>query len=192
VRITQLLGGIENYAAAPTAWQLEQIKVLQTMLNTASPESRKLTQEDLPALNKMMNEAGVPHIAIPRGSAGGPPAVPPPAWSAPQKLIHRKGRKGIPLGRRNGMPRKPRYNEKQIIRLIREVDAGAASVDDVARRIGVHPRTVEKWRNKYEGMSVTEAMRLRQLEDENRRLKHALGELTLDNQALREIVAKKF
>jgi len=90
------------------------------------------------------------------------------------------------------MPRKPRYNEKQIIRLIREVDAGAASVDDVARRIGVHPRTVEKWRNKYEGMSVTEAMRLRQLEDENRRLKHALGELTLDNQALREIVAKKF
>jgi len=90
------------------------------------------------------------------------------------------------------MPRKPRYNEKQIIRLIREIDAGAASVDDVARRIGLHPRTVEKWRNKYEGMSVTEAMRLRQLEDENRRLKHALGELTLDNQALREIVAKKF
>jgi len=73
VRITQLLGGIENYAAAPTAWQLDQIKVLQTMLTTASAESRKLTQEDLPALNKMMNEAGVPHIAIPRGGSAATP-----------------------------------------------------------------------------------------------------------------------
>ncbi|HMC21014.1 MAG TPA: hypothetical protein VKL19_04155 [Thermoanaerobaculia bacterium] len=73
VRITQLLGGVENYAAAPTAWQLDQIKVLQTMLTTASAESRKLTQEDLPALNKMMNEAGVPHIAIPRGGSAATP-----------------------------------------------------------------------------------------------------------------------
>lgn len=90
------------------------------------------------------------------------------------------------------MPAKPKYNEKQIIRLVREIDAGAATAEEVARRIGVHPRTVERWRSRYEGMSVNEAMRLRQLEDENRRLKQALGELTLDNQALREIVAKKF
>jgi len=73
-RILQLLGGIENYAAAPSATQLEQIKILQGLLTTSAAESRKLTQEELPALNKMMNEAGVPHIAIPRGggaAAGG-------------------------------------------------------------------------------------------------------------------------
>jgi putative transposase len=89
------------------------------------------------------------------------------------------------------MPRKPRYSEQQIIRCVREVEAGAVSIDEMARRIGVHPRTLEKWRSKYEGMNGSEARRLRQLEDENRRLKHALGELTLDNQALREIVSKK-
>jgi photosystem II stability/assembly factor-like uncharacterized protein len=66
-RILQLLGGIESYAAAPSATQLDQIKILQGLLTTASAESKKLTQEDLPALNKAMNDAGVPHIAIPRG-----------------------------------------------------------------------------------------------------------------------------
>ena len=89
------------------------------------------------------------------------------------------------------MPRKPRYSEQQIIRCIKEVEAGGVSIDEMARRIGVHPRTLEKWRTKYEGMNGSDARRLRQLEDENRRLKHALGELTLDNQALREIVSKK-
>ena len=90
------------------------------------------------------------------------------------------------------MPRKAKYGEQQIIRYVKEVEAGGVSIDEMARRIGVHPRTVEKWRSKYEGMNGSEARRLRQLEDENRRLKHALGELTLDNQALREIVSKKF
>ena len=89
------------------------------------------------------------------------------------------------------MPRKSRYSEQQIIRCIKEVETGAVSIDEMARRIGVHPRTLEKWRTKYEGMNGNDARRLRQLEDENRRLKHALGELTLDNQALREIVSKK-
>jgi putative transposase len=89
------------------------------------------------------------------------------------------------------MPRKARYSEQQIIRCVKEVEAGAVSIDEMSRRIGVHPRTLEKWRSKYEGMNGSEARRLRQLEDENRRLKHALGELTLDNQALREIVSKK-
>ena len=66
VRVTQLLGGIENYAAAPTQWQLDQIKVLQPMLSDATAAARKLAQEDLAALNKMMADAGVPYIAIPR------------------------------------------------------------------------------------------------------------------------------
>jgi photosystem II stability/assembly factor-like uncharacterized protein len=71
-RITQLLGGIENYAAAPTSWQLEQVKLLQSMLADAGGAARKLAQEDLPALNKLMNDAGVPHITIPApGRAAG-------------------------------------------------------------------------------------------------------------------------
>lgn len=90
------------------------------------------------------------------------------------------------------MPRKPRYTEQQIMRCLREVEAGVVSIDEMARRMGVHPRTLEKWRAKYEGMTESEAKRLRQLEEENRRLKHVVSELALDNQAMREILSKKF
>jgi hypothetical protein len=78
-RILQLLGGIEGYTAAPTAWQLEQIRVLQGKLNEAGSAARRLAQEDLAALNKLMNEAGMPHISVPAGGragAGGPPGEP--------------------------------------------------------------------------------------------------------------------
>lgn len=64
-RITQLLGGIENYAAAPTAWQLEQIKVLQAMLSESAAAAQAITKTDLESLNKMMREANVPYIAVP-------------------------------------------------------------------------------------------------------------------------------
>ena len=75
-RIGQLLGGIESYTAVPTAWQLDQIKLLQSLLTDASAAARKLTQEDLQALNKTMNDAGVLHVSIPTGgrstAAGAP------------------------------------------------------------------------------------------------------------------------
>src|SRR5256886_7750289 len=75
VRVTQLLGGIENYAAAPTQWQLDQIKLLQPMLTEANAAARKLTTEDLTALNKMISAAGVRYISAPaRASAAVPPA----------------------------------------------------------------------------------------------------------------------
>jgi len=73
-RVQQLMGGIENYAAPPSATQLEQIKILQGLVTEQSAAARKLTQEDLASLNKMMNDAGVPFITIPRGggtAAGG-------------------------------------------------------------------------------------------------------------------------
>jgi photosystem II stability/assembly factor-like uncharacterized protein len=74
-RILQLMGAIEGYTAAPTQWQLDQIRLLQGKLNEAGAAARKV-QEELPALNKLMNEAGIPHIAAPpgagRGGAGGP------------------------------------------------------------------------------------------------------------------------
>ena len=65
-RITQLLNGIENYSAAPTAWQLDEIKRLQAMLTESATAAHKLSQDELGALNKMMNDANVPHIVIPR------------------------------------------------------------------------------------------------------------------------------
>jgi photosystem II stability/assembly factor-like uncharacterized protein len=66
-RITQLLGGIENYAAAPTAWQIDQIKVLQGLLKDATAEAQMITKTDLEALNKMMRDANVPYVAVPVG-----------------------------------------------------------------------------------------------------------------------------
>ena len=76
-RILQLAAAIEGYSAAPTADQLALLPVLQKQLTEAGAVVRKLAQEDLPALNKLMNEAGVPHIVIP-GQGGGqrPPQNP--------------------------------------------------------------------------------------------------------------------
>ena len=74
-RVTQVLGAMEGFTAAPTTWQLDQIKILQPQLTDAAGAVRKLAQEDLPALNKLMNDAGVPHIILPgppRPSGGGP------------------------------------------------------------------------------------------------------------------------
>jgi photosystem II stability/assembly factor-like uncharacterized protein/type II secretory pathway pseudopilin PulG len=75
-RLGQLLGGIESFTAAPTAWQLDQIKLLQGMLTEASTAAQKLSKDDLAALNKMMNDAGVPHIVIPGGGRQGAGAAP--------------------------------------------------------------------------------------------------------------------
>ena len=76
-RITQLLTGLDNYSAPPTAWQLDQMKLLQTMLAENAAAARKLTQDELAALNKSMNEAGVAHIVIPPQRAGGGGVTPP-------------------------------------------------------------------------------------------------------------------
>ena len=89
------------------------------------------------------------------------------------------------------MPRAHRHTERQIIQSLKEVEAGAR-VEDVCRRMQIHTRTFYKWRAKFGGMDESEAVRLRQLEDENQRLKGAVADLTLDNRILRELVSKKF
>jgi len=86
---------------------------------------------------------------------------------------------------------KSQFTEEQIIRALREADAGA-KVEDVVRRLGVTPTTFYRWKAKFAGMDDSEAKRLRQLEDENRRLKQIVTDLSLDVQALKSVLAKKW
>ena len=87
--------------------------------------------------------------------------------------------------------RKSRFSEEQIIKILKEKEAGG-KLADVCRHHGISEPTYYAWKAKFGGMDVNEARRLKQLEDENRRLKHLVADLTLDNQALKGIVAKKY
>ena len=89
------------------------------------------------------------------------------------------------------MPRKSQFTDEQIIRALREVDAGAKPAD-VCRRIGVTEKTFYRWRQRFAGMEVSEAKRLRALEDENAKLKKLLADQLLQTEALRAVVAKKW
>ena len=84
-----------------------------------------------------------------------------------------------------------RFTEEQIIALLREHEAGAKTAD-LARRHGVSEATLYNWKAKYGGMDVSDAKRLRSLEDENRKLKKLLAELMLDQAALNELLTKKW
>jgi putative transposase len=87
--------------------------------------------------------------------------------------------------------KKSRYTEEQIIAVLKEANAGI-KVQDLCRKHGISDVTFYKWRSKYGGMEVSEARRLKTLEDENRRLKSLVADLTLDNQALKLVVSKKW
>jgi putative transposase len=89
------------------------------------------------------------------------------------------------------MVRRKRHTEEQIIGILKEADAGM-KVADVSRKYGISDATYYKWKSKYGGMDVNEARRLRALEDENRRLKTIVADLTLDNQALKAVLEKKW
>ena len=88
------------------------------------------------------------------------------------------------------MPRK-RHTEEQIIRIIKESESGIRT-EDLCRQNGISTATFYKWKAKFGGMEVSDARKLRSLEDENRRLKHIVADLTLDNQALKAIASKNF
>ena len=84
-----------------------------------------------------------------------------------------------------------RYTEEQVIRILKEVESGKA-VKEVCREHGVSEQTVYRWRNKYGGMEMPEVRRLKELEEENRRLKGIVADQAIDIQLLKEINAKKW
>jgi putative transposase len=82
-----------------------------------------------------------------------------------------------------------RFTEEQMIGAVKQLEAGR-TVEEVAREIGVSKATIYGWRAKFGGMSVSDAQRLRQLEDENRRLKQIVADLSLDKEALKSVITK--
>jgi putative transposase len=82
-----------------------------------------------------------------------------------------------------------RFSEEQIIGILREAEAGAKT-PEVCRRHGISDATFYKWKAKYGGLEVSEARRLKSLEDENRRLKKLLAEAMLDNATLKDLLGK--
>ncbi len=86
--------------------------------------------------------------------------------------------------------RRSQYSEEQIIAILKEAEAGKP-IRELCRERGVTDQTYYRWKAKYGGLELSEARRLRQLEDENRRLKHLVADLTLDNQALKGLLNRK-
>jgi len=85
--------------------------------------------------------------------------------------------------------KKTKYTEEQIIGAVKQLEAGRAA-KDLARELGVTDQTLYNWKAKYSGMDVGEAKRLRALEDENRRLKEMVANLSLDREALKAVIRK--
>jgi len=86
--------------------------------------------------------------------------------------------------------KKSRFSEAQIATALRQVDAGAPVVE-ITRALGISEQTYYLWRKKYGQMAIAEIRRLRQLEEENRKLKQLVADLTLDKVILQEVLAKK-
>ena len=86
--------------------------------------------------------------------------------------------------------KKSRFSEEQIIGVLKEADAGM-KVADLCRKHGISDATFYNWRSRYGGMDVSEARRLRRLEEENQRLKRLVADQALDIQVLKDVLGKK-
>ncbi len=86
--------------------------------------------------------------------------------------------------------KRSRFSETELVYAVKQVEAGVPAAD-VARKYGVSLKTIYAWRTKYGGLSASEVARLKQLEDENRKLKQMVAELSLDKQMLQEVLRKK-
>ena len=86
--------------------------------------------------------------------------------------------------------KKSKYSESQIVNILKEAEAGVA-LDDLIRQHGFSRASFYKWKAKYSGMSVSDLKRLKELEEENRRLKHMYANLSLEHEVLKDIIEKK-
>jgi len=86
--------------------------------------------------------------------------------------------------------KKSRHTESQIIRILREVEGGR-KVKEVCREYGISDATYYNWKGKYGGMQASDVKRLKELEDENRRLKQMFANLSLEHAALKDVIEKK-
>ena len=86
--------------------------------------------------------------------------------------------------------KKTRFSETQIVNILKEVEAGIA-VEELSRKHGFSKSTFYKWKAKYSGMDASALKRLKELEEENQRLKRMYADLSLEHQALKDIVQKK-
>jgi|BarGraIncu01121A_1022015.scaffolds.fasta_scaffold98817_1 putative transposase len=84
-----------------------------------------------------------------------------------------------------------RFSPEQIIRIIKESEYGVKNID-ICRKYGISEQTFYNWKNKYGGMEISDAMKLKVLEDENRKLKGLVADLSLDNKILKDLLEKNF
>jgi putative transposase len=84
-----------------------------------------------------------------------------------------------------------RFSVEQIIRIIKESELGVKNID-ICRKYGISEQTFYNWKNKYGGMEISDAMKLKILEDENRKLKGLVADLSLDNKILKDLLEKNF
>ena len=87
--------------------------------------------------------------------------------------------------------RKGKYTPEQILQALRQAEAGTPAVE-ICRKLGVTETTFYRWKKQYTGLDVSELRELKQLRDENRRLKQAVADLTLDKAILRDALGKKW
>ena len=86
--------------------------------------------------------------------------------------------------------RKSRFSESQIVRILKEVEGGRR-VKEVCREHSISDATYYQWKSKYGGMEAADIRRLKELESENARLKHMYADVSLENRALKDVIAKK-
>ncbi len=85
--------------------------------------------------------------------------------------------------------KRSRFSEAQIVSILREYDAGTP-ITELARKHAVHANTLRLWKSKYGGLDVSDLMRLKELEDENTRMRRVIANLTLENDAMKELATK--
>ncbi len=84
-----------------------------------------------------------------------------------------------------------RHSEEQIIAILKQAQAGVKTAE-ICRQHGISEQTFYRWKAKYGGLELSEAKKLRRLEEENRKLKQLVGDLSLDKQALQDVLSKNF